>query len=109
MPLTGHARFATDTALSDGLTAVVPEHRHPNEQCGLVIEGEVTFRIGDEERVMGPGGTWRIPGDVPHAVAVGPDGAVVIDVFAPPRQDWEALPPAGTPDAPAELVWPRAR
>ena len=27
--------------------AVVPSHVHANEQCGLVIEGEVTFRIGD--------------------------------------------------------------
>ena len=29
-----------------GPDAVVPSHRHANEQCGLVIEGEVTFRIG---------------------------------------------------------------
>jgi hypothetical protein len=42
-----------------GPDAIVPSHRHANEQCGLVIEGEVTFRIGDEERVLGPGGTWR--------------------------------------------------
>jgi len=30
--------------------AEVPEHRHPHEQCGLVIEGEALMRIGDEER-----------------------------------------------------------
>ena len=89
--------------------AVVPEHRHPNEQCGLVIEGEVTFRIADEERVLGPGGTWRILGDVPHSVVTGPGGAVVVDVFAPARHDWEDRPIVGTEDAPAALVWPRAR
>ena len=89
--------------------AVVPEHRHPNEQCGLVIEGEVTFRVADETRVLGPGGTWRILGDVPHEVTTGPEGAVVIDVFAPPRTDWADRRTVGTPDDPAELVWPRAR
>ena len=89
--------------------AVVPEHRHANEQCGLVIEGEVKFRIADEERVLGPGGTWRILGDVPHSVLTGPGGAVVIDVFAPARDDWDDRPTVGTEDDAAVLVWPRAR
>lgn len=69
----------------------LPEHRHPNEQLGIVIEGSITFTVGDETRELGPGGTWRIPGDVPHSADVGPEGAVVIDVFAPPRKDWKEL------------------
>ena len=28
--------------------AIVPEHRHDNEQFGLVLEGTVTFTVGDE-------------------------------------------------------------
>jgi quercetin dioxygenase-like cupin family protein len=87
--------------------AVVPEHRHPNEQCGIVIEGEVRFRIGDEERVLGPGGTWRILGGTPHELVTGPDGAVVIDVFTPARRDWDDRLQVGSPEAPAPLVWPR--
>jgi quercetin dioxygenase-like cupin family protein len=71
--------------------AVVPEHRHPNEQNGIVISGEVRFRVGDEERLLGPGGTWRILGDVPHAATAGPGGAVLIDVFSPVRADWRGL------------------
>ncbi len=82
--------------------AVVPEHRHPNEQNGIVITGEVRMRVGDEERTLGPGGTWQIPPDVPHGVVTGPDGAVVIDVFNPVRSDWDALP-VGDPRPP---VWP---
>ena len=89
--------------------AIVPEHRHANEQCGFVIEGDVRFRIGDEERQLGPGGTWRILGDVPHELHTGPEGAVVVDVFTPIRADWEDRPTVGAADAPAELVWPRAR
>jgi quercetin dioxygenase-like cupin family protein len=86
--------------------SVVPEHRHPNEQCGIVITGEVTFRIGDEVRRLGPGGTWRILGDVPHEVHTGPDGAVVIDVFAPARDDWDDRPVVGSADDPAIPMWP---
>lgn len=87
--------------------ALVPEHRHANEQCGLVIEGEMHFRIADEQRVLGPGGTWRIVGSVPHEVRAGPQGAVVIDVFAPPRTDWNERPTVGTADEPAIPIWPR--
>lgn len=83
--------------------AVVPEHRHPSEQNGLVISGQVTFTVGDERRVLGPGGTWRIFGDVPHAAEAGPDGAVLIDVFSPIRSDWDALPSID----PTDPVWPR--
>ena len=82
--------------------AVVPEHRHPNEQNGMVITGEVRMRVGDEERRLRPGGTWRILSDVPHSVVTGPEGAVVIDVFTPVRSDWDALP---TLD-PRPPVWP---
>ena len=70
---------------------VVPEHRHPNEQLGLVVSGSVSFRVGEEERELAQGGTWCIPPDTPHEVHVGPEGAVVIDIFAPPREDWQAL------------------
>lgn len=83
--------------------AVVPEHRHPHEQNGMVIRGQMTFRVGSEERVLGPGGTWRILGDVPHTATAGPEGAVVIDVFSPIRSDWGALPVLERGDP----VWPR--
>jgi len=71
--------------------SVVPEHSHENEQLGMVISGSVTFRVDDEVRELGPGGTWRIAPNRPHEVRVGPEGAVVIDVFAPARADWAAL------------------
>jgi quercetin dioxygenase-like cupin family protein len=83
--------------------AEVPEHRHENEQLGMVIQGQVTFTIEDESRELGPGGTWRIPSGAAHHVDVGPDGAMVIDVFAPPRHDWDALPHGPGARAP----WPR--
>jgi quercetin dioxygenase-like cupin family protein len=71
--------------------AVVAEHSHDYEQLGVVLRGSIRFRIGDEERELGPGGTWNIPSNMPHSATAGPDGASVIDVFAPVRSDWAAL------------------
>jgi quercetin dioxygenase-like cupin family protein len=83
-------------------SCVVPEHSHENEQLGIVISGSVIFRIGSETRELGPGGTWTIPPNVPHEVHTGPDGAVVIDVFAPVREDWRELDLLD----PQPTVWP---
>ena len=70
---------------------VVPEHSHENEQLGILLQGSVTFRVGDETRELGPGGTWHILAHVPHAVTTGPAGAVLVEVFSPIRDDWHAL------------------
>ena len=67
----------------------VPEHRHANEQVGICLEGSGTFTIDGESREIRPGTTWRILADLPHDLAVGPEGAVVIDVFTPVRTDWD--------------------
>ena len=79
----------------------VPEHHHTNEQMGMLIRGALKFTIGGETRDLTPGSTWVIPADVPHDVVAGPDGAFLIELFAPPRADWAGLerlapsPPAG--------------
>jgi quercetin dioxygenase-like cupin family protein len=78
---------------------VVPEHRHPNEQTGLLLRGSLRFTVGDETKELAPGAMWVIPGDVPHTVAAGPEGAVLAELFAPPRADW-----AGLERAPARPV-----
>ena len=82
--------------------AVAAEHSHANEQLGIVLSGSMTFRIGDETRDIGPGATYRILADVPHTATAGPEGCVVIDVFAPPRSDWSRFEPL-EPRAP---LWP---
>jgi unsaturated pyranuronate lyase len=71
--------------------AELPEHSHENEQLGIVLRGSVRFRVGSEEKTVQAGGTWNIPSHVPHFVKGGPDGAVVLDVFAPTREEWKAL------------------
>jgi quercetin dioxygenase-like cupin family protein len=71
--------------------SVVPEHRHHNEQVGVLLGGSLRFRVDDEERELLPGGTWCIPGGVPHEVVTGPGGAFLVETFAPPREDWDDL------------------
>jgi len=70
--------------------AVLPEHQHANEQFGMVIEGSVSFRVGDETQTLEPGGIWCIPANTPHTVTGGETGAVVVDIFSPARDDWVA-------------------
>ena len=69
----------------------VPEHSHPNEQTGILIRGGLTFRIGAERKELRPGSTWVVPSSVPHEVHVGPEGALIVELFAPPRSDWGDL------------------
>jgi quercetin dioxygenase-like cupin family protein len=66
----------------------VPEHSHVNEQIGILTSGSMIFRIGDEEKELQPGATWVIPAHVPHSVSSGPNGAALIEVFVPRRDDW---------------------
>ena len=70
--------------------AIVAQHSHDNEQLGIVLRGSMTLRVGAEERELRPGETWRIESNATHDAHAGSEGAVVIDVFAPTRSDWDA-------------------
>jgi len=82
--------------------AVALLHQHTNEQIGIVLRGTMTFKIGSETRVLKAGDTYEIPANVPHEATAGPDGAAVIDVFAPIRADWRRF----TAKAPQPALWP---
>ncbi len=61
-------------------------HAHPEEQWGVLLEGSGT-RIQDGVEVpVGTGDFWRTPGNIAHGFRAGPDGAKVLDIFAPPRE-----------------------
>ncbi len=63
-------------------------HRHPEEQWGVLLEGECLRIQGGEERMLKAGDFWHTPGGVPHTVRTGDVGAVILDVFAPPREEY---------------------
>lgn len=61
-------------------------HSHDEEQWGILMEGKCT-RIQDGEEVeMNKGDFWVTPPNTPHGVRTGEEGAVILDVFSPPRQ-----------------------
>ena len=81
----------------------VQEHSHPNEQVGFIIEGTFSFTIGGETRELKPGDTYVIAGNVRHSAKAGPTGTVALDIFSPPRADWERL----EREEPRRPAWPR--
>jgi quercetin dioxygenase-like cupin family protein len=69
-------------------------HTHPHEQMFWVISGRMDFRLGNERRMCNAGDLGVIPGGVEHE-AWFPEDTDVIDVFAPPREDF--MPGKGAP------------
>jgi quercetin dioxygenase-like cupin family protein len=64
-------------------------HKHPHEQIAYMLKGKMEFRLGDERRTCLPGDIVVIPGGVEHE-GFFPEDTEVIDVFAPPREDFLA-------------------
>ena len=71
---------------------LVPEHRHENEQVGFVLRGSVTMVIGNQSRELRVGETYTIASQIPHSARAGAQGASVVDVFAPVREEWKTAP-----------------
>ena len=63
-------------------------HAHPQEQWGFCVRGSGIRTQGGVPTAVGAGGFWRPPGNVEHGFSAGPDGAVIFDVFAPPREEY---------------------
>ena len=67
----------------------VEAHHHPHEQIVWMLKGRMEFRLGDEQRMCGPGDIVVIPGGVEHEGWIRED-TEVIDFFSPPREDFLA-------------------
>ena len=63
-------------------------HSHIEEQWGFLIKGSLTRLQGEESFEAVQGDFWRTPGGIMHSVIGGPKGAVILDVFAPPRVEY---------------------
>lgn len=97
-----HGEEITFAVLEIEPNAKLPAHHHSNEQAGLLVRGELTFVVGGEQRAVRAGDGWVIPANLVHDAVAGPDGAVVIETWSPPRDDFRELPPG----APATPAWP---
>ncbi len=63
-------------------------HSHPEEQWGVLLKGECVRIQGGEEVAMSAGDFWHTPGGVPHGIRTAESSATVLDVFAPPREEY---------------------
>ncbi len=63
-------------------------HSHPEEQWGVLLEGKCTRIQNGEEIEAVAGEFWCTPGGISHGVRTGAEGAVVLDIFSPPRAEY---------------------
>ena len=87
------ARFVTGSRIMFSFVhlasgAVMPDHNHPHEQLGYVVEGSMVLNIAGDERNLQPGDAYTIPGGVTHRAVGGPNGCLVLDAFSPPREEY---------------------
>jgi quercetin dioxygenase-like cupin family protein len=69
--------------------SVVPEHKHPHEQMGIVLEGEFEFTIGGQKHLIKAGEAYHIPSNVLHSVKTPGQKALALDIFSPPREEYK--------------------
>ncbi len=82
----GERLMICEFALDRGAT--IPPHSHPHEQMGLMVSGTMEFTIAGEAHVFSGNEMYFVPGGVPHAAKGGPGGAVALDAFSPPREEY---------------------
>jgi len=67
---------------------VFPVHSHDeHEQLGYLVSGKMGFMVGGEERMLMPGDFYRAPIGVEHNAWTLDEPSVLLDFFAPPRDD----------------------
>jgi unsaturated pyranuronate lyase len=66
----------------------VPLHSHPHEQLGIVLRGMQALVVDGVPHELRPMEGYVLPGGVEHSAYCGPDGALVLDVFQPVREDY---------------------
>ena len=67
-------------------------HRHPYDETWVVLEGNITFQLGDEPHHAGPGDIVIAPPGVPHKFTNdGPGRANLVCIHASPTMETEWL------------------
>lgn len=74
--------------------AVVPEHSHSHEQMGMLVSGTMELSIEGKTRTLSGNEMYLVPGGVRHSARAGPEGAVALDAFSPPREEYKPSRPA---------------
>lgn len=92
-----NSRIFTGANLMLSFVTIAPhtpslDHRHPEEQWGILLEGECTRIQHGEEVQMKKGDIWFTPGNTYHGIRTDASAANVLDIFAPPRPAYQPPP-----------------
>jgi quercetin dioxygenase-like cupin family protein len=71
-----------------GAGILLPNHSHPHEQMGYILEGSLTLTIEGEEFLLKKGDMYIVRGGQNHEAVGGDNGALALDVFSPPREEY---------------------
>jgi quercetin dioxygenase-like cupin family protein len=85
-PLFGNGAMLNLIEFEPGST--VPLHSHPHEQLGIVLRGMQALVVDGTAHELGPMEGYVLPGGVVHYAYCGDEGALVLDVFQPVRDDY---------------------
>jgi quercetin dioxygenase-like cupin family protein len=83
-PVLGHRSMTNFVSFEPGAQA--PRHVHEEEQIVIVLDGELTFDLDGDVRVMRKGDVAVVPAWVPHGAWTTDSHCLEVDVFCPPRQ-----------------------
>ena len=67
----------------------LPQHSHPHEQIGIVLEGQLELTIDGVTKVLKPHDIYIIPGEMPHEAKTYSQPAKVLDIFSPVREEYK--------------------
>ena len=67
--------------------SVGADHSHPHTQISYVLEGEFTYHIEGETRVMHPGDSIVVDGGKVHGCTC-VEAGTLLDIFSPMREDF---------------------
>jgi quercetin dioxygenase-like cupin family protein len=96
-PVLGHR--AMTNFVSFAPNAQAPRHVHEEEQIVIVLDGEFTFDLDGDVRVMRKGDVAIVPAWVPHGAWTTDSHCLEVDVFCPPRQSLLKLAAAQAAEA----------
>lgn len=64
-------------------------HAHPEEQWGAMLKGSGIRTQDGVDHPVTVGDFWCTPGNIEHTFTAGPEGALILDIFSPPRASYK--------------------
>ena len=77
--------MAADVGFETGAEGAL--HTHPHTQLSYVLSGSFRYTVEDESVILNSGDSVVVPAGTPHGTLC-LEGGVLLDVFAPMREDF---------------------